>query len=131
TGLKASPPRQLFARTVHVLAVGLWFGTAVFFSFVAAPALFHPFEALAAEPQQERPLWFPLPAQFDQDPATRREQGTRAAGAAVGPLFDWYFLLQGVCGLLAAGTALRWPRPEPGARVHPGRVGGPPGRVAG
>jgi hypothetical protein len=30
----------MLARIVHVLAVGLWFGAGVFFSFIAAPTLF-------------------------------------------------------------------------------------------
>jgi acyl-phosphate glycerol 3-phosphate acyltransferase len=120
--LKDTLTMQLIGRTIHVLAVGLWFGSAVFFSFVVALTLFHTLEAEAALQRQERPLWFPLPVEFDQDPQTRKEQGTRAAGVAISPMFDWYFLLQGVCGLLAAGTALGWPRLEPKAHVHRTRV---------
>jgi len=116
--LKESLPMQLVTRTLHVLAVGLWFGSAVFFTFVVALTLFDRFEAEAAKERQERPLWLPLPAEFDQDAQTRKEQGTRAAGAAISPMFDWYFLIQGVCGLLAAGTALGWPRLDPTAKVH-------------
>jgi acyl-phosphate glycerol 3-phosphate acyltransferase len=120
--LKDTPTMRVFAKTIHVLALGLWFGSAVFFSFVVAPALFSALEGEAALPRGERPLWFPLPAEFDADAATRREQGTRAAGTALSPMFDWYFLIQGVCGLLATGTALGWPRIEPHARVHKLRV---------
>jgi hypothetical protein len=39
------------------------------------------------------------------------------AGAAVGALFPWYFLLQGACGLLALGTAVGLSRSYP-RRVH-------------
>jgi acyl-phosphate glycerol 3-phosphate acyltransferase len=120
--LNDSLAMQLLAKTIHVLALGLWFGSAMFFSFVVALTLFHTLEAEASLPQQERPLWFPLPAPFDQDAQTRKEQGTRAAGVAISPMFDWYFLLQGVCGFLAVATALSWPRVEPRARVHRVRV---------
>src|SRR5262249_12058514 len=116
--LQDSPAMRLLAKTLHVLAVGLWFGAAVFFSFVVALSLFDSFESAAKEPRgPKRPVWFPVAGQFDRD-ADRKEQGTRAAGHAVGPLFDAYFLLQGVCGLIAVVTALgRW-RAEPGSRVH-------------
>src|SRR5262249_22088012 len=40
-----SPRLQMLARILHVLAVGLWFGAGVFFSFVAAPVLFATFDA--------------------------------------------------------------------------------------
>jgi hypothetical protein len=63
-------------------------------------------------------VWFPVAPQFDKDAALRKEQGTRAAGYAITPLFDAYFLLQGVCGFVAAVTALGWVRAEPGVRVH-------------
>jgi acyl-phosphate glycerol 3-phosphate acyltransferase len=120
--LKDTSTMQGLAKTIHVLAVGLWFGSAVFFSFVVALTLFGTFEAIASAPRAERPLWFPLPAEFDQDLQARQEQGIRAAGAAIGPMFAWYFLIQGACGLVAAATALRWPRLEPGVRVHRLRV---------
>jgi acyl-phosphate glycerol 3-phosphate acyltransferase len=35
-----SPRLIMLARVLHVLAVGLWFGAGVFFSFIAAPTLF-------------------------------------------------------------------------------------------
>ncbi len=127
------------AKTLHVLAVGLWFGMAVFFSFVAALSLFGTFERVALE--EPRPAWFPRSSLFEKDPATwssppagiekppfatrpdvLHEQGSRAAGAAVGPMFDWYFLLQGVCAVIALATAYPWPRIEPGLRLHRLRV---------
>jgi acyl-phosphate glycerol 3-phosphate acyltransferase len=98
-------------KVVHLLALGLWFGSIVFFSLVAAPLLFQGFESEAAKPADQRPSWFPLPEAFARDAETRKEQGTRAAGAAVAPLFDWYFPLQGVCGLLAVATALSFSGP--------------------
>jgi hypothetical protein len=126
-------------KSIHVLALGLWFGTAVFFSFVVAFSLFGTFDTIAQ--QEPRPVWFPLAPLFNQDPTTwtnstggsqkpifetaadvRKEQGTRAAGWAIGPMFDWYFLFQGVCGVLALATALPWSRVEPHVRAHKLRV---------
>lgn len=128
---------MLLTKTIHVLALGLWFGMAIFFSFPVALSLFGSLErdALAIK---DRPVWFPLASEFDQDPAhwtvtdrevrpkplfadrdqLRKDQGTRAAGAVISPLFDWYFLLQGVCGLLALATAFLWWNVRPGRWVH-------------
>jgi len=85
--LKETLTMQRIIRTIHVLAVGLWFGAGVFFTFVVAPTLFSTMEA-------------------------------EVAGAAISPMFGWYFLMQGVCGLLAVGTALGWPHVDPTAKVH-------------
>lgn len=110
--LPESPAMLQLSKTLHVLAVGLWFGSAVFFSLVAALVLFQTFESLGTMPASERPAWLPLAEPFD------KEKGTRLAGAAVGPLFPWYFLIQGVCGLIAVATALPWSRAEPANKVH-------------
>jgi acyl-phosphate glycerol 3-phosphate acyltransferase len=106
-------------KPLHVLALGLWFGSAVFFSLVVAPTLFETFEGLGKS--ADRPAWFPLPASFAQavgDIDGPREQGSRAFGYVVGPLFQWYFLVSGVCGFVAAWTALAWSRENPGKKVH-------------
>jgi len=112
----------LFTKIVHVLAVGLWFGTTIFFTFVVGLSLFHTFWTLSDS--DPRPGWFPLAHLYDTDPATwtgsretpvfkdtkelRREQGSRVAGAAVEPLFQWYMLIRIVCAMLAMVTALSW-----------------------
>ncbi len=90
--------------------VGLWFGSAVFFSLVATPVIFHTFAVLAEQPQEARPAWLPS--------AFTKENATQLAGLAVGPIFPWYFLLEGVCGVLAVATALAWLRSEPQVTVH-------------
>jgi hypothetical protein len=126
-------------KALHVLAVGLWFGMAVFFSFPVALSLFATFERVAE--QEPLPDWFPNSPLYDKDPSTwtpppagvkppfataadvRKERGSRAAGAAVGPMFDWYFLLEGACAVVALATALPWSRIEPGVRAHRVRVG--------
>ena len=115
--LKDSPAMQRLTRTVHVLALGLWFGMTVFFTFFVGLPLFGTYEELGQS--ANRPAWFPLTGQFqkkDADLDGPKEQGTRAAGRAVGAIFPWYFLLQGACGLLALGTAIGL------SRAHPGRV---------
>jgi acyl-phosphate glycerol 3-phosphate acyltransferase len=112
--LKEAPAMVQFGKVVHVLALGLWFGTVVFFTVTGA-VLFPAFQKEAAKTAAERPLWFPLPAAYDRAPPSdkfpnplRLEQGSRAAGAAVGPLFPWFYGVQVVAGLLALVTALAW-----------------------
>ncbi len=103
----------LFSKVVHVLALGLWFGTCVFFTFVVGLTLFSVFGSIAE--QEARPLWLPLPAEYQKPRPSehfpeplRKEQGTRVAGAAVGALFPWYYGIQAVCGILAVLTAVLW-----------------------
>ncbi|HXG13050.1 MAG TPA: DUF4149 domain-containing protein [Gemmataceae bacterium] len=117
----------LLTKVIHVLAVGLWFGMAVFFSFVVGLSLFGTFESLSARPAGERPYWFPLPAELDRSPPSkhfpdplRKEQGSRVAGEAVSPLFTWYYALQLACGAVALLTALAW---LPWGTIHQVRVG--------
>jgi glycerol-3-phosphate acyltransferase PlsY len=114
--------RQL-SKSLHVLALGLWFGMSVFFTFVVAFSLFGAFETLGQ--QYERETWFPQPAMYKEandEVNGPREQGTRAAGFAVGPMFPWYFFLQGVCGFIALATALPWLKYSHESRVHRWRV---------
>jgi acyl phosphate:glycerol-3-phosphate acyltransferase len=127
--LKETPTMLHFCKILHVLALGLWFGTVIFFSFVVGLNLFETFERVAAEPPAERPIWFPMWNADDGSPPVptlpeplRKEQGTRAAGVAITPLFHWYFGIQGMCALLATATALAWRRMGTG-RIHRLRAG--------
>jgi acyl-phosphate glycerol 3-phosphate acyltransferase len=109
--LRENPAMTRLSKSLHVLAVGLWFGAAVFFTFVVGFSLFGSFERVGANVR--RPAWFPISEVFDRADDTidgRREQGSRAAGFAIAPMFDWYFFLQGACGLIAVLTALPWVR---------------------
>jgi acyl-phosphate glycerol 3-phosphate acyltransferase len=90
------------AKSLHVLALGLWFGSAIFFTFVVAFSLFDSFEKQAV--QDKRESWFPRPAMYANADEVK-EQGTRAAGYAITPMFVWYFALQGACGFIALATA--------------------------
>jgi hypothetical protein len=101
------------AKIVHVLAVGLWFGSGIFFTFVVGLSLFDTFEKKTAT--EKRPFWLPVPPELEKTPPSdkfpdplRKEQGSRIAGTAVGPMFHPYYLLQVACGLLALLTALGW-----------------------
>jgi hypothetical protein len=114
--LKEGPAMSRLAKTLHVLAVGLWFGSAVFFTATGL-VVFDAFERIAAEPAADRPAWLPLPPLYDKPPPSprfpdplRKEQGTRVAGAVVGPLFPIYFGLQLACGAVAVVTAFGWSR---------------------
>jgi acyl phosphate:glycerol-3-phosphate acyltransferase len=120
--LPESPAMLQLTKTVHVLALGLWFGSAGFFLLVVAGSLFNTFQTIAARTEPtERPIWLPLPEKFKKSDNVidgPREQGTRVAGAAVAPLFLWFFLVQGTCGLLATTTAVSWLRSHPGEKIH-------------
>jgi glycerol-3-phosphate acyltransferase PlsY len=90
----------LLTKTVHVLALGLWFGSGFFFSFVAAPLIFSSYGALIDATPEDRPAFLPA--------SLTKENANQLGGLAVGPLFPWYFLLQGTCALLALATAWAW-----------------------
>src|SRR5207244_12557156 len=51
--LRETTAMQLLGKTLHVFALGLWFGSAVFFTFVVGPTLFGNFVAMAE--QETRP----------------------------------------------------------------------------
>jgi glycerol-3-phosphate acyltransferase PlsY len=102
-------------KVIHVLAVGLWFGAGAFFTSVVGLSLFDTFEKRTVLPAQDRPYWLPAPPELEKPPPSpkfpeplRKEQGSRIAGAAVGPMFLSYYLLQVVCGVLGVATALAW-----------------------
>jgi acyl-phosphate glycerol 3-phosphate acyltransferase len=106
-------------KIIHLFALSIWFGSVVFFTFFVGLTLFDAYQKLGKQ-TNDRPAWFPLPADFTRADAQLdgpTEQGTRAAGYAVGQLFGPYYLLQLVCGVLVVATALSWSASVPG-RVH-------------
>jgi glycerol-3-phosphate acyltransferase PlsY len=112
--------RPTIVRGLHILALGLWFGGAAFFNFVTAPLIFQSFEQVVnAGPSDRTANETIVPA--DADPQRKKDLASALAGAAVGPVFPWYFGMQAVCGLIALVTAIGWAR-EPG-RVHRWRLG--------
>jgi len=100
--LRESTAMSQLTKIIHVLAIGLWFGSAAFFILVAAPAIFFQGYEPLAKPEAARPAWFP--ESFD------KEKADQLAGIAVAPIFPQFFLLQGACGFLAVATALAWTR---------------------
>jgi hypothetical protein len=105
-----------FTKTLHVLALGLWFGTTIFFT-ITGLLISRAYEEVSLQSGGERPLWFPLPAAYNQARPSdrfpeplRKEQGSRAFGEAVAPLFPKYFGIQAICGMIAAATALAFVR---------------------
>jgi acyl-phosphate glycerol 3-phosphate acyltransferase len=112
--LRETAAMLLLTKIIHVLALGLWFGSIVFF-ILAALVIFRTFQSLG-EAGADRPAW--LPSDFD------KEKGTQLAGVAVSPLFDMYFPLQAVCGLLAIATAtgLAWSGMPAGAGLPRARL---------
>lgn len=118
-----TPAMLALTKVIHLLALGTWLGTVVFFTFVAGLGVFHAFQAVAEQDGDSRPGWLPLPGRYDRNPnewgaqgtgpftdraAVRREQGNRAAGLAVSAMFRGYYPLQIGCGLLAVATAFGW-----------------------
>jgi hypothetical protein len=110
-------------RTLHVLALGLWFGTVVFFTLTGL-LLFQAFEELTRKPAAEREYWLPAPAVLEREPPSPRfpnplrlEQGSRIAGVAVSKLFPWYYGVQTGAGLVALLAALSWSRTGSGLSV--------------
>jgi acyl-phosphate glycerol 3-phosphate acyltransferase len=99
-------------KVIHVLAMGLWFGSNIFFTFVVALVVLRTWQSYGQMSFSERPIWLPVGAGFNED------SGTRIFGATVAPLFPFLFLIQAICSLLALVTAVGFSRAEPKRRVH-------------
>jgi len=119
-----TPAMLLLGKTIHVLALGLWFGTVVFFTIMGL-VVFDTFEKESLK--EPRETWFPVAPLYDQPQPNdrfphplKKEQGSRAGGAVVGPLFPIYFGIQTACGALALITAAAWIRRAGG--VHRARA---------
>lgn len=99
--------RETLVRSIHVLALGLWFGGAAFFNFVAAVPIFDSFKQVVNNGPSDRTAYRTIIA----PDATQEEKDALAnalAGSAVGPIFPRYFALQAVCGVFAFVTAFSW-----------------------
>jgi acyl-phosphate glycerol 3-phosphate acyltransferase len=114
------PIRYTLLKAVHVLALGFWFGGAGFFSFVVAPTQNATFKEVVRTAPSDRTAHQPLGTAGADE-----QNGALASalfGAAVGPVFPKFFLMQLVCGGVALVTALAWRGAEPGRQVHRARV---------
>jgi acyl phosphate:glycerol-3-phosphate acyltransferase len=125
--LKESRTMFVVSKIVHVLALGLWFGTVAFFT-LAGGLMIQAFENEARN--EARPLWFPVPSEMTKAPPSdkfpnplRLEQASRAFGVAVSPLFPWYYGIQAGCALLGTLTAVGWCLAGAKGRVHYVRAG--------
>lgn len=113
--LEDTPTMTALAKTLHVLALGLCFGTLIFFTLTGL-VLVQAFEQVSILPEDKRPLWLPLPPELDRDPPPSerfpnplsKEQGSRIFGYAVSPLFPWFFGIQTICLIIALLTAIPW-----------------------
>jgi acyl-phosphate glycerol 3-phosphate acyltransferase len=99
--------RQSALKMLHVLAVGTWFGGAMFFSFVAAPAIFASFEEVVNDGPSDRTAHRTIIPAGASD-IEKRALANALAGSAVGPVFPRFFLMQAVSGAVALATALSW-----------------------
>lgn len=102
------------SKILHVLAVGLWFGMVVFFTLWGV-ILFNTFDKLSRQPAEQRPWWYRMPEEVQKPPPSdafpdplTREQASRTAGHAVGPIFPWFFGIQTGCAVVALLTAWGW-----------------------
>ncbi len=99
--------RQPVLRSIHVLALGLWFGGAAFFNFGTATAIFASFkEVVNAGPSDRTAHQVIIPADAPQE--QKNALASALAGSAVGPVFPRYFAMQAVCSVIALLTALSW-----------------------
>jgi acyl-phosphate glycerol 3-phosphate acyltransferase len=127
--LMESATMQSLTKTIHVLALGLWFGMVVFFTFFVGLPLFTTMETLVAK-DSPAASWLVVPApfsapEFNQEGDAingRKEYGSRLAGYLISPMFGWYYLLQGVCGFLAIATAWGWQNLRPARMLDRLRV---------
>jgi glycerol-3-phosphate acyltransferase PlsY len=113
-----SPRWQIMSKAIHLLAVGLWFGSAIFFNFVAAPAMNQSFRQTVQTAPNDRTAHVDITRGLEPD--QKDSLASALFGTAVGPLFPRFYAIQGLCCVLALITALRWwSLPE---RVHRWRV---------
>jgi hypothetical protein len=110
---------QTLLKVIHVLALGMWFGGAAFFNFIAAVPIFVSFKEVVNAGPSDRTAYHQI-----IDPGAPQEEkaalASALAGSAVGPVFPRYFAMQAVCGALALLTALMWW--NAGGKVHRWRV---------
>ncbi len=110
------------AKALHLLALSLWLGSAVFFNFLAAPTIFATFREVVATAPNDRTAFHPLLHDVPDRDKAERELASALAGAAVGPVFPLFFALQGICAVIALLTAFSWIQTRPGIIWHRLRV---------
>lgn len=101
------PVRDTVLRGLHVLALGLWFGGAAFFVFIATLPIFASFKRIVEGGPSDRTAYVQIVPE-GTSAEKKKDLASALAGAAVGPVFPRYFAMQAVCGVLALATALSW-----------------------
>ncbi|HEX3149432.1 MAG TPA: glycerol-3-phosphate 1-O-acyltransferase PlsY [Gemmataceae bacterium] len=113
------PMLHTLTRAIHVISLGVWFGSAVMFNLIVAPTqFFEAFPAVVESAPSDRTANLPLAPGASED--QKKQLATALAGSAVGPVFPKFFKLQAVCAALALVTALAWWQRR--GRVHRCRV---------
>lgn len=108
------------SRALHLLALASWFGSALFFNFLAAPVIFRTFKEVVQTAPNDRTANLPLLVNGSETEQAKLASGL--AGAAVGPLFPIYFGLQSICVAVAFFTAFGWWYRGTGRPVERGRL---------
>jgi len=106
------PMTAFLHRALHLLALGLWLGSAVFFNLLAAPTIFATFKTVAHGEPSDRTAFIDINSGLDRE--QKDQLASALAGSAVGPLFPIFFVLQTVCGAIALITAWGWWKRPPG-----------------
>jgi hypothetical protein len=104
--LAERPIFDFLQRALHLLALGLWLGSAVFFNLLAAPTIFATFKEVANSAPSDRTAYVNINNGLDQE--KKDQLGNALAGAAVGPIFPQFFGLHAICGAVALITAMGW-----------------------
>jgi acyl phosphate:glycerol-3-phosphate acyltransferase len=118
--LEDNPMFDTTARAIHVLSLGVWFGSMVMFNLIVAPTqFFEAFPAVVESAPSDRTANLPLAPGATEE--QKKELAQALAGSAVGPVFPKFFRLQAVCAALALITAVGWWNRH--GRVHRWRVG--------
>jgi glycerol-3-phosphate acyltransferase PlsY len=107
------PMRDTLLRVLHILALGLWFGGAAFFNFVAAVPIFDSFKQVVNDSPSDRTAYVDITKDIKETrdksiEVQKKDLASALAGAAVGPVFPRYFMMQNICSLVALATALSW-----------------------
>lgn len=96
--------RQFALKGLHLLAVGFWFGSGAFFSFVAAPPIFESFKEVVNNQPSDR-TGFVRILPDDASEEDKKALASGLAGSAVGPVFPLFFAVSTVCVIVAVVTA--------------------------
>ncbi len=96
--------RPIALRALHLLAVGLWFGSGAFFIFVAATPLLTAYKEVVNDPPSYRTAGLAV-VPPDATDEQKKQLASALGGVAVAPLFPRFFVLSALCAGVAVITA--------------------------